>query len=61
MISVDRLGWGKSVISEANIKPLSKRKKNSKDQRQSKKIAGDFELQARSIASMMAQYPNKNW
>jgi pimeloyl-ACP methyl ester carboxylesterase len=61
MISVDRLGWGKSVISKANITPLSKGNKNSENQAQNKKIAGDFDLQARSIASVMAQHPNKNW
>lgn len=61
MISVDRLGWGKSVITKANIKPLRKPNKDLEDQPQNKKIAGDFELQARSIASVMAQYPNKNW
>jgi hypothetical protein len=37
MISVDRLGWGKSVISEANIKPLSKRKKTRKTNDRAKK------------------------
>lgn len=56
MVSVDRLGWGSSVINKANIKPS-----NSKGQARDKRIAGDFGLQARSISSVMAQYPKKNW
>lgn len=61
MVSVDRLGWGKSAISKASIKPSRKSKKNSKGQVRNKRVAGDFELQARSIGSVMAQYPNKKW
>lgn len=42
MVSVDRLGWGQSVLP-ANM------------------IDGDFDLQARSIAALMAAYPDKRW
>jgi pimeloyl-ACP methyl ester carboxylesterase len=61
MVSVDRLGWGKSAISKASIKPSGKSKNNTKGQARKKRVAGDFELQARSIGSVMAKYPNKKW
>lgn len=42
-------------------RPSRKSKKNLEGQAQNKRVAGNIELQACSVGSVMAQYPNKKW
>lgn len=50
MVSVDRLGWGRSPINDDDQAATAKHPST-----------GDFTVQARSIIAVMARYPQKKW
>jgi len=61
MVSVDRLGWGRSPMLAPELIVNNSSDDDTKTSISLKKSAGNFSLQAHAIAAIMNQYPDKKW